>query len=124
MTYQVRVLQRARQDLDEILAFIAERSPEGAARLLASFEQSLAMLEKNPFLSPLAPESQELQEQVRHFLFRGRKKGRVAPRDRSPGRPGPGIWLSPGIRLDWLRQAVSNGLGGYHFFGGVGTTPK
>jgi plasmid stabilization system protein ParE len=72
MTYQVRVLARARQDLDEILAYIAERSPEGAARLLASFEKSLAMLEKNPFLSPLAPEGQELHHQVRHFLFRTR----------------------------------------------------
>ncbi len=37
MSYQVRLLARARHDLDDILTYIAERSPEGAARLLASF---------------------------------------------------------------------------------------
>jgi hypothetical protein len=63
MTYQVRVLARARRDLDEILAYVAERSPDGAARLLLSFEKCLTTLENNPFLSPLAPESGELQEQ-------------------------------------------------------------
>jgi plasmid stabilization system protein ParE len=53
MSYHVRVLARARQDLDDILAFVAKRSPEGAAHRLASFEKCLTMLEKNPFLSPL-----------------------------------------------------------------------
>jgi plasmid stabilization system protein ParE len=45
MTYQVHVLARAQQDLDDILAYVAERSPEGAARLLASFELSPATSE-------------------------------------------------------------------------------
>ena len=44
MIYQVHVLARAQQDLDDILAYIAERSPEGAARLLASFELSPATI--------------------------------------------------------------------------------
>jgi plasmid stabilization system protein ParE len=72
MSYHVRLLARARYDLDEILTFIAERSPEGAARLVASFEKTMAMVEKNPYLCPLAPESQPLQEQLRHALFRTR----------------------------------------------------
>ena len=42
MTYRVRVLARARHDLDGFIAFVAERSPEGAARLLARFEDALA----------------------------------------------------------------------------------
>jgi ParE toxin of type II toxin-antitoxin system, parDE len=51
---------------------MAERSPEGAARLLASLEKSLVMLERNPFLSPLTLEGIDLQRQVRHFIFRTR----------------------------------------------------
>jgi plasmid stabilization system protein ParE len=72
------VLARARHDLDDILTYVAERSPEGAARLLASFEKSLVMLEKNPFLSPMALESEELKEQVRHII-RGEKPNSVSP---------------------------------------------
>ncbi len=30
------------------------------------------MLEKNPFLSRLAPETEELQEELRHVMFRTR----------------------------------------------------
>ncbi len=72
MSYQVRVLARAREDLDGIVAYIAERSPEGAARLVARFEHALATLEQNPFVAPIASESQELGEEVRHILFRTR----------------------------------------------------
>jgi plasmid stabilization system protein ParE len=72
MSYQVRVLARALLDLDDIVGFIAERSPEGAARLVASFEAALARLESNPFVAPIASESEELGEEVRHILFRTR----------------------------------------------------
>ena len=76
MSYQVRVLAKARQDLDGIVAYIAERSPEGAARLVARYEHALATLEQNPFVAPIASESKELQEEVRHILFRT-KAGRT-----------------------------------------------
>jgi hypothetical protein len=36
------------------------------------------MLEKNPFLSPMALESEELKEQVRHII-RGEKPNSVSP---------------------------------------------
>jgi len=72
MTYRVRVLARARHDLDGFIAFVAERSPEGAARLLARFEDALARLETNPFVAPIASESEELGEEVRHIMFRTR----------------------------------------------------
>lgn len=70
MSYEVRVLARARQDLDAIVAYIAERSPEGAARLVASFEDALARLETNPYTAAVAAESVDLGEEVRHFMFR------------------------------------------------------
>jgi plasmid stabilization system protein ParE len=72
MSYQVRVLARARQDLDGIVAYVAERSPEGAARLVARFEEALTKLEKNPFIAPISSESEELGEEVRQITFRTR----------------------------------------------------
>ena len=76
MSYQVRVLARARRDFDAIIDYLAERSPEGAARLVARFEEALARLEQNPFVAPIAPESEDLQEEVRHILF-GTRSGRT-----------------------------------------------
>ena len=53
ISHDVRVLVRARQDLDDIVTYISERSPEGAARLLASFEASLEGIARNPSLARL-----------------------------------------------------------------------
>jgi plasmid stabilization system protein ParE len=76
MSHHVRVLARARQDFDDIVTYVAGRSPQGAARLVARFEEALASLERDPFLAPIAPESEELGEEVRHILFRT-KAGRT-----------------------------------------------
>jgi hypothetical protein len=43
MSYRVRLLARARDDLDVILTYISERSPEGAARLSVSFEKAMLL---------------------------------------------------------------------------------
>jgi plasmid stabilization system protein ParE len=51
MSFQVRVLARARQDLDGIVAYIAERSPEGAARLMARWVNPLIDLRPLSFLN-------------------------------------------------------------------------
>ena len=75
MTYDVRVLRRAWQDLDDITTHIAERSPEGAARLLRRFDDAMEQLEKNPFIAPIASESTELGDDVRYIMFRT-KSGR------------------------------------------------
>jgi plasmid stabilization system protein ParE len=72
MSYEVRVLARAREDLDDILSYVERRSPEGAARLLGRFEGAVASLAKNPFVQPTAPESTALNEEVRHIVFRTR----------------------------------------------------
>ena len=72
MSYHVRLLARARDDLDVILGYIAERSPQGAARISESFEKAMLLLETNPCLSPLAPESEDLKRPIRHIMFRTR----------------------------------------------------
>ena len=72
MSYRVTILDRARQDFDQIVAWIFERSPQGADRWIARFEETLARLEENPLAAPIAGESKELREEVRHILFRTR----------------------------------------------------
>jgi plasmid stabilization system protein ParE len=42
MTYTVVILARARRDVQQIYDWIAERSPEGAERWFASFEEATA----------------------------------------------------------------------------------
>lgn len=68
MRHQVRILRRARNDLDQITAYIAERSPQGVAR----FEEAMQTLGQDPLGSPLAPEAEEIGEAVRQIRFRTR----------------------------------------------------
>ena len=44
--------------------------------MLTRFEDAVARLEENPFVAPIAPESEELGEEVRHIMFRT-KAGRT-----------------------------------------------
>jgi plasmid stabilization system protein ParE len=76
MSYRVNVLARARQDFEAVIAWIAERSPEGAERLAARFEEVIARLERNPLIAPIAPESEHLGEELRQITFRT-KAGRT-----------------------------------------------
>jgi toxin ParE1/3/4 len=70
MTYRVVILARARQDVEQIYDWIAQRSPDGAQRWLDRFGQATGTLETNPFLGPLAPESKFFDIEIRHILFR------------------------------------------------------
>ena len=55
MTYQVVLLRRAEQDLHAAADWIAEYSPESAARWFSSFVNALLSLEKNPQRCGFAP---------------------------------------------------------------------
>lgn len=63
MSRQVRILRRAWNDLDQITAYIAERSPQGAARLIDRFEAAM---------ETLTPEAEDIGEEIRQVLFRTR----------------------------------------------------
>jgi len=76
MSHQVRILARAQEDFEALVAWISERSPQGAERWVASFEVALSKLENNPFIQPMASESKELGEEVRNVMFRT-KAGRT-----------------------------------------------
>ena len=73
MRYEVIVVPTARAELREILAYISDRSPSGAARWLESFERALGFLEQSPLACGLAPESKLLDRDVRQFLFKTRR---------------------------------------------------
>lgn len=72
MSHHVRILARARRDFEDYMAWIAERSPQGAERWAEAFDAALTMLEQNPFLSPVASESKLIGEDVRNIVFRTR----------------------------------------------------
>ncbi len=76
MSYRVTILARAREDFEAIVGWIADRSPQGAERLTVRFEEALARLEQNPLVAPVAPESQQLGQEVRQIMFRT-KAGRT-----------------------------------------------
>lgn len=70
MSHHVRILARARQDFEDYMAWIAGRSPQGAERWAAAFDAALTRLEQNPFLCPVASESEDIGE-VRILRIRG-----------------------------------------------------
>ncbi len=73
MTYSVSILRRARQDVQRIFDWLADRSAQGAESWFESFERSVSALSENPWLAPLAPENDYCDRQIRHVLFRTRR---------------------------------------------------
>ncbi|MEJ7590061.1 MAG: type II toxin-antitoxin system RelE/ParE family toxin [Planctomycetaceae bacterium] len=71
--YRVRILPRAREDLDQIVGWIYQRSPEGAARLVSAFEKIQTSLQRSPEAFPVAPEADLLGVELRQAFFRTRK---------------------------------------------------
>ena len=59
------VSPRARADLDEIWDYVAEDSPSAADRLLATFEEKLLLLAKQPLLGQ---SRDELRPGIRSFV--------------------------------------------------------
>jgi plasmid stabilization system protein ParE len=73
VTYTVVLLDRARGDVQPIYDWIAERSPEGAERWFAGFEEAVTALQVNPFVSPIAPEDEFFAYEIRHLIFQTRR---------------------------------------------------
>jgi len=76
MTYTVRVLAKAEDDVEVILTWLRERSPQGAATWLKRFIDACEALKTDAARWPLAPESSEFDYPTQQFIFktpRGRK---------------------------------------------------
>lgn len=70
MPYSVSYSSRADQDVADILAWIEERSSQGAARWLDALEEAQARLASDPLRFALAEEADAFDEPTRQILFR------------------------------------------------------
>ena len=75
MSFRVEITETAYRDLDQILSWLSERSPDAAARLSTQFDKALSRLESFPLSCGLAYENPLVGEELRHLLF-GIRKGR------------------------------------------------
>lgn len=73
MSFRVHVLARAERELDAILVWLVRRSPQGAARWLAAFEDAKDRLASNPLLCGLAPENDFVDAEIRQAIFKTRR---------------------------------------------------
>lgn len=71
--YVVRLLASAANDLDQIIGWIAERSPDGAARLLTEFHKLLGILQMSAESYSVAAEFDDDGYEIRQAFFRTRK---------------------------------------------------
>lgn len=70
MTYQVKLLPRAKRQLYESALWWADnRSTEQAVRWLEGFEAALGLLAENPERWPLAPESEIVGFEIREMTY-------------------------------------------------------
>ena len=70
MSYEIVHLPRAQSDLEEILAWLHERSPSGAARWFARWLEVEELLRRTPESQARAPESSDHDEEIRNVIFR------------------------------------------------------
>src|ERR1700733_1888752 len=61
---------RAAADVDHIYGWIKERSEPGAVRWYAAFLRAASQLRTDPARHAVAPESEQLGEEIRHYFFR------------------------------------------------------
>lgn len=72
MKYRVELTRRAERDVNEIVAWIARQSAQGANTWLSRFEQVLIDLSTSAINCPLAPEDGYGDTEIRHLVFKTR----------------------------------------------------
>ncbi len=72
MSTDVELSFRSERDLDDILAWIANRSPQGARTWLAQWEEVCRILCERPETCLLAPENSDHEEEIRQIVFKTR----------------------------------------------------
>jgi len=72
MSKDVELSFRAERDLDDILAWIARRSPRGARTWLAQWEEVYKLLSERPETCLLVPENSDHKEEIRQIVFKTR----------------------------------------------------
>jgi plasmid stabilization system protein ParE len=76
MSYSIRILAKAQDDVDRIYVWLYERSPRGAATWFRRFLKARESLRERPERCALAPEDAEFDYSIRELMFktsRGRR---------------------------------------------------
>ncbi len=73
MSHRIELSLRAQQDLDEIMHWLSEPSPAGAATWLHRFNEILTTLTDDPQSWSLAPENDDHDEEIHHVVFKTRR---------------------------------------------------
>ncbi len=74
MAHAVRIVARALREIDEVLEWLARRSPAAAERWHARLTEAINSLENNPERCGLAPESDWYPGELRQLLH-GKRRG-------------------------------------------------
>jgi len=74
VSYQLVYTTRARNDLRAATDYIAQHAPEAAERWFDGFVAALAKLKQNPLIYGLAPESEQVEEEIRQIIYRTKSK--------------------------------------------------
>jgi plasmid stabilization system protein ParE len=69
MTYPVEITPFAIADAEQAYLWLRERSPETAAAWYNGLFDAIDSLEKMPYRCPLAPESEDLDIELRQLLY-------------------------------------------------------
>ena len=72
MSFRVRLHPQAQEDLDVILAWLSQRSPEGARTWYSRWQDVLRQLRVSATECSLAPESEGRKREIRHVIFKTR----------------------------------------------------
>jgi plasmid stabilization system protein ParE len=75
MKYRVIIETAAWQDIDEAFTWLQKRVPEYTVRWFNTLEGAIRSLASHPERCPVAPESEELDHEIRQLLH-GRRSGR------------------------------------------------
>jgi plasmid stabilization system protein ParE len=70
MNFHAQLTWRAERDIEHQLAWLHERSPQGAANWLRVWDQTFATLKSSADQYGLAPESEGQPIEIRQILFR------------------------------------------------------
>jgi plasmid stabilization system protein ParE len=74
MDYRFKFSRRAVREAEEAFTWLAEHSPERAAKWYTGLFETIETLKTYPRRCPLAPESDAVEEEIRQ-LFYGKRQG-------------------------------------------------
>jgi hypothetical protein len=73
MIYELLLTRETEASVEQIIDYLAKRSPQGAAAWCEQWEKVLAALKLSPLQHGLAPESAKYDVELRQILFKTRR---------------------------------------------------